>query len=115
MYKDSRKLEEYKYDGTFYTVTESNSPDGDLLADSTTTTTILLETKCDVQKSDDLTSSSTLVSYYNIYFPFKGDIPVVNMCKFKATVEDVFLDGYIYGLAPTQMGGCSARLKVQGQ
>ena len=112
MFKNSRKIEEYKYDGVFYTNNDSPSPDGDLLKEDVITEIILLETKCDVQKANDLSSSATLVSLYNVYFPFIGNIPIHNGCKLRVTVEGVKLDGNIYDVSPTQMGACSAKLKV---
>lgn len=143
MYSNHNILTEYEYDGVFYKVESSTPEDGDILgpddgdllgdetteegkdesADEETDETILLEVKCDIQKTDNLITSGVITMGYDIYFPTpKGDIPdtikpyvmpngLVPGVRFRSTMYGLKIDGMVIGLFPSQMGGCLARIK----
>lgn len=144
MYSNHNILTEYEYDGVFYKVETSNPEDGDILGpddgdllgdeeqteedagetkDNDSTETILLEVKCDIQKTDNLITSGVITMGYDVFFPTpKGDIPdsikpyvmpngLVPGVRFRSVMYGMKIDGMVIGLFPSQMGGCLARIK----
>ena len=69
MYTDRNAMVEYEYDGTFYKKGYGVPDDGDLLSDERDDETVILTTKCDIQKTDKLFTSGVVSMGYNIYFP----------------------------------------------
>lgn len=142
MYSNRNILTEYEFYGVFYKV-ETPTPEdgdilgpdnGDLLADDVgdaekeedaeeAKETVLLEVKCDIQRTDNLISSGVITMGYDIFFPTpKGDIPesikpyvmpngLVPGVRFRSSMYGLKIDGMVIGLFPSQMGGCLARIK----
>ena len=50
MFIDRNEIEEYPFNGTFYTTEQTDSDDGDPLKD-TTSEVVLLNTECDIQEA----------------------------------------------------------------
>lgn len=119
MYTDRNTLEEYAYTGCFYK-DESNPPkDGNLLDDSTDYKDIILNTKCDIQKTDNLFTSGVITMGYTIYFPMPVNdneeeyIPkdLKPGVRFKGEMYGMSVDGMVIGVYPTEMHGCVAYIK----
>ena len=142
MYSNRNILTEYEFYGVFYKVETPTPKDGDilgpdngdLLADDAgdaekeeeaeeAKETVLLEVKCDIQRTDNLISSGVITMGYDIFFPTpKGDIPesikpyvmpngLVPGVRFRSSMYGLKIDGMVIGLFPSQMGGCLARIK----
>lgn len=119
MYTDRNALKEYPYEGMFYRREDAIPDDGDLLAESSKPDTVILETICDVQKTDQLFNSGVISMGYTVYFPMptssdgmeslpEGLKPGI---RFKATMFDMEVDGMVMGVYPTQMHGCQVYIK----
>jgi len=115
MYVDRNQLEEYPFDGVFYTIDEVKSTDGDPLADTTPSENKILETKCDIQESNKSFLGGTILSGYNIYFPFEKEtgINIKQGDKFRCVdFLGVSVYGTVVGLFPTQLDGCGVFIKT---
>ena len=113
MFIDRNEIEEYPYDGTFYTMQKSDADNGDPLAE-TTEEVVLLNTKCDIQEANKNMSGDAIISYYNVYFPFDKEtgINISRGVKFRGSAYGMNVDGTVVAPIPSQLGGCSVYIKV---
>lgn len=119
MYTDRKALEEYPYEGEFYRREDSIPDNGDLLEENDKPDMVILQTVCDIQKTDAQFSSSVISMGYAVYFPMpttedgtetipEGLKPGV---RFRATIFDMAVDGMVIGIYPSQMHGCKVYIK----
>jgi len=115
MFIDRNEIEEYPFNGTFYTTEQSASDDGDPLKD-TTSEVILLNTECDIQEASKGMSGDAIISYFNIYYPFDktSGINITRGAKFRSVDYGMQVEGTVEGIFPSQLGGCSVYIKVTG-
>ena len=115
-------IEEYPYiDGVFYTYeTDMSKP----LDERVPEEVIVLETIFDAQRSAKLHSGISIAADYTIYWPLTEnkdaqgswdkfeDIPVKRGMRFRGIAWGVLIDGEVEIVRPSQLGGCSADIKV---
>ena len=113
MFIDRNEIEEYPFNGTFYTTEQTASDDGDPLKDTTSEVT-LLNTECDIQEASKNISGDSIISYYNIYYPFDktNGINIKRGTKFRSVDYGMEVEGTVVGIYPSQLGGCSVYIKV---
>lgn len=109
MYIERGILEEYPFDGAFYT---SKVDESKPLNQQVEEEVLLFETKCDIQESTSNAVGGVITGTFNVYFPFdkqkgvgvkRGDI-------FRGFFYGVDVVGIVDGIAPSQLGGCKVRL-----
>lgn len=109
MYIERQSLQEYPFNGAFYTfgIDESKPLDEQVEEEI-----LLFETKCDIQESTSTSNGGAISASFDVYFPFdkkvgvglqRGDI-------FKGSFYGVKVEGIVQGLFPTQLGGCAVHL-----
>lgn len=106
MYIERKDIEEYPYEGTFYTITiDTTKP----LEERVEEEVVVLATECDIQESQKRLSD-TLVATFAVYFPFNKEtgIVITRGMKFRGDIYGLDVDGEVGSVAPSQMGGCVA-------
>lgn len=119
MYTDRNAMVEYEYDGTFYKKEYGVPEDGDLLSDARDDETVILSTKCDIQKTDKLFTSGVVSMGYSIYFPMpqteEGEERLPEGMKvgirFRGEMYGMPVEGMVIGIEPTKLHGCVAYIK----
>lgn len=106
MFIDRNILEEYPFDGGFYTYEIDYSKP---LDEQKEEEVLVLETKCDIQESGKALSN-TVTATYAIYFPFDKEtgVNITNGMEFRGDLYGLRVNGIVKGVFPTQMGGCVA-------
>lgn len=109
MYIERDILEEYPFDGAFYTfgIDESKPLDEQVEEEI-----LLFETKCDIQESTSTLAGGANTATFDIYFPFdkKTGVNLKRGDTFKGSFYGVKVDGMVDGIFPTQLGGCAVHL-----
>ena len=107
---DRTELEEYPFEGDFYTygVDESKPLDEQVEEEI-----LVLHTKCDIQESQKSDSSGNIVSSFNVYWPFDTEkgTSIKRGMIFKGSMYNLEVNGRVIGLFPTQLGGCACYVK----
>lgn len=107
---DRNIMQEYPFDGVFYTkgIDESKELDEQVEEEI-----IILETKCDIQGAQK-EDTGVISNAYNVYFPFDKNIGV-SVKKgnlFKGSMYGVSIkDAVVVDVIPTQLGGCAVYVK----
>lgn len=107
---DRNIMQEYPFDGVFYTkgIDESKPLDEQAEEDI-----VILETKCDIQGAQK-EDTGVISNAYNVYFPFDKNIGV-SIKKgnlFKGSMYGVSIkDAVVVDVIPTQLGGCAVYVK----
>ena len=115
-------ITEYPWiDGVFYTyMTDMSKPLDQRIPEEV----IVLETRFDAQRSAKLANGSALNADYTIYWPLTEnkesqgswdkfeDIPVKRGMRFRGIAWGLMLDGVVEIVRPSQLGGCSADIKI---
>lgn len=107
---DRNIMQEYPFDGVFYTkgIDESKPLDEQEEEDI-----VILETKCDIQGAQT-EDTGVISNAYNVYFPFDKNIGV-SIKKgnlFKGSMYGVSIkDAVVVDVIPTQLGGCAVYVK----
>lgn len=120
---DRNIIQEFNYDGTFYTVKVNKPENGDLLGDEDTDNSIgtseeiiVLETKCDIQKSKKMFNDGTIMADYDIYFPLKfGEVSPVQLgCMFRCLKESygININGRVVGFGNSLLGKVEVNIKM---
>lgn len=103
-------LEEYPFDGSFYTygVDESKPLDEQVEEEI-----LVLSTKCDIQEATKSDAYGNITASFNVYFPFdkKIGINVTRDMTFKGSIYGLIVNGKVISVAPSQMGGCVCSIK----
>lgn len=107
---DSTLLEEYPFEGSFYTY---GIDDSKPLDEQVEEEILVLNTICDIQEATKSNAAGFVSASFNIYFPFdKGvPMPVRRGHTFKGMMYGMEVNGEVIGVFPTQMGGCSCYIK----
>lgn len=103
-------MQEYPFDGVFYTygIDESKPPDQQVEEEI-----IVLETKCDIQGAQK-EDSGVISNAYNVYFPFDKSvgISIKKGHKFRSKMYGFSItDAIVINIIPTQLGGCAVYVK----
>lgn len=110
MIVDKNIIQEYPFDGAFYRLEKDMSkPPSQQKAEEV----LVMEVKCDIQEAQKSDSSGVFTSTYNVYFPFdkESGVGVEKGMIFKGSFYGVEVEGEVFGLFPTQIGGCAVYLK----
>lgn len=110
MYIDRNEIEEYPFDGAFYTYGVDDSKP---LEEQVEEEILILATKCDIQESQKSDASGNITASFNVYFPFEKEtgIAVTRGMTFKGNIYGLEVNGEVIGVFPTQMGGCTCYIK----
>lgn len=107
---DRNIMQEYPFDGVFYTkgIDESKPLDQQVEEDI-----VILETKCDIQGAQK-EDTGVISNAYNVYFPFDKNIGV-SIKKgnlFKGLMYGISIkDAVVVDVIPNQLGGCAVYIK----
>lgn len=104
MFIDHDILQEYPFDGAFYTSEIDYSKP---LDEQKEEEVLVLETKCDIQESGK-SLGATITATYAVYFPFdmKTGIKIKNGMEFRGDIYGLRVNGIVGGIFPSQLGGC---------
>lgn len=110
MIVDRNILDEYPFDGAFYTYGVDDSKP---LDEQVEEEILVLSTKCDIQESQKSDAYGNITASFNVYFPFNKDegISLKRGMKFKGSIYGLDINGEVIGVFPTQMGGCVCSIK----
>lgn len=105
-YIDDNELQDYPFDGTFYTTTIDTTVE---LDEQTEVEEILLETKCDITEASHARVNGFLKAMYAIHVPFdkesENGIVVNRGDLFRAWMYGMLVKGKVEGVFPSQLGG----------
>jgi hypothetical protein len=120
-FTDDFDMEEYPFRGAFY----EQSVDTSLpLNEQTSVDTLILETKCDIQRTSKLNNAGLLAASYTVYWPLEVNpfsvdstdrfmpIQIRRGMIFKGTMYGYSVEGTVEIVRPSQLGGCSCDVKV---
>ncbi len=126
-----KAITEYPFHGKFYTVVTKKPEDGDLIGDGdllgdedtnnsigteTSEEIIVLETKCDIQKSKKMFNDGTIMADYDIYFPLKfGEVSPVQLgYMFRCPKESygININGRVVGFGNSLLGKVEVNIKM---
>lgn len=107
MYTEKDKLQEYPYEGTFYTMKiDDNKP----LYEQVEEKVVLFQTKCDILEANRNVTKDFITAKYAIYYPVEkaedGTIPPIKFKVgdfFEAEVMGYSINGKVIGVFPSQM------------
>ena len=107
---DRTLLEEFPFDGSFY---EYKVDESKPLDERQEEEVLVLETKCDIQEVQKKDADGSIVSSFNVYFPFDKEtgINIKRGMIFKGSIYGLNVDGIIIGIFPTQLGKCVCFLR----
>ena len=119
----NRHIEEFPFNGVFYTVPTVRPENGDLLGDgnlleesgvATPEETILLETACDIQQAAKLINSGTIMADFKVFIPCEvgARLPIRFNTNFRCEDYAIPVNGRVVGLEYSQLGGCSVDIKM---
>lgn len=118
MYIDRNLLSKYPFSGYFYTLSDNMPEDGDFLSNDSDDgkETVVEEVMCDIQETNKAFVSGALASYLDIYFPFDKNKGIEVRMGQRFKCDDWYrpVDGAVYSVTPSQMGGCVAKIKEIG-
>lgn len=103
-------LEEYPFEGAFYSYSEDeNAP----LEEQVEAETLVLPTKCDIQAAEKSDVNGNITQSFNVYFPFDKSIGVLvkRGMIFKGSIYGMSVNGRVMNVSPSQLGGCSCSIK----
>lgn len=108
MLVDRELLEEYPFEGEFYTYEKDDSSWGAEPVEK-----VILSTECDIQESQKSDAYGNITASFNIYFPFDKDagIEIKRGMLFRGSMYGLEVKGEVIGLFPTQMGVCACYIK----
>ena len=103
-------LEEYPFDGAFYTYGVDDSKP---LEEQVEEEILVLSTKCDIQESQKSDANGNIIASFNIYFPFDKEtgILIKRGMTFKGEIYGLAVNGKVISVAPSQLGGCVCSIK----
>ena len=105
MYTDKNELQEYPFEGVFYTTEMDTSLP---LDEQTEIETIILKTCCDITEASHARVNGFIKAMYSVFVPFCkvcGKIPVNRGNLFRAWQYGVLIKGKVEGVFPSQLGG----------
>ena len=119
----NRHIEEFPFNGVFYTVPTVRPENGDLLGDgnlleessvATPEETVLLETVCDIQQAAKLINSGTIMADFKVFIPCEvgARLPIRFNTNFRCEDYAIPVNGRVVGLEYSQLGGCSIDIKM---
>lgn len=111
MYIDHNRLQDYPFDGVFYTVGVDESKPLDQQQEEKI---VIFETKCDISESSHSWSKDFIWAKYAIYFPFNTKTDKINIKLgdlFEANMYGLKVDGKVVGIFPSQMGGVAVYIQ----
>lgn len=108
MILDRSLLEEYPFEGEFYTYEKNSETWG-----GEPTRVSILTTECDIQESQKSDAYGNISASFNIYFPFDKvlGVEIKRGMLFKGNMYGMNVEGEVMGVFPTQMGGCACYIK----
>lgn len=103
-YFDRNELQEYPYDGEFYTTTIDTSRP---LDEQVETEVVLLTCKCDIQEESHARVNGFIKAVYAIYVPYDEtkQITINRGDLFRGSVYGLLIKGKVEGVFPSQFGG----------
>lgn len=110
MYIDFDILNEYPFNGVFYTVAvDENKPLDQQVAEKI----IILETPCDIMESSHSWSKDFIFAKYAVYFPFNKDVELEIKLGdlFESNMYGLKVDGKVVGVFPSQLGGVTVYIQ----
>lgn len=111
-YIDRDEVEEYPFDGTFYTTyINRDAP----LNQQFEQEVVILETKCDITEASHSRVGDFIKAVYSIFVPFKKGIEEISVQRgqmFRATQYGVKIEGKVEGVFPSQLGGFVAYVQA---
>lgn len=103
-------LQEYPFDGKFYTTMIDKTKPVDKWKEEEV---VVLETKCDIQGAQK-EDGGVISNSYNVYLPFdkSAGIKIKRGLKFDGSMYGMTISNAdVIDVVPTQLGGCSVFIK----
>lgn len=104
-YFDSRGVDDFPFEGLFYTTTIDTSVD---LDEQTETEVVILRTKCDITEASHARVNGSLNAMYAVFVPFCKRCEGVKINRgdlFRANVYGLLVKGKVEGVFPSTEGG----------
>lgn len=113
MHIDRNEIQEYPFDGVFYTTAvDMTKP----LDERVEEEVVVLETKCDITEASHDRYGEFLRAAYSVFVPFdktaEKPITVNRGVLFRADMYGLPIEGKIVGVFPSQLGGFVAYVQV---
>lgn len=107
---DMSLLEEYPFNGSFYTYGVDESKP---LEEQHDEEILVLETECDIQEVTNSDSGGNITASFEVFFPFDKSegIAIKRGMIFKGNMYGLDVNGEVVGVFPTQLGGCTCYIK----
>ena len=106
MHIDRDEIQEYPFDGVFYTSEIDRSLP---LEEQVEREIVLLETKCDIQEASHSRVGEFIKAVYSIFVPFdkeaENPITINRGVMFRANMYGLLIEGKVEGVFPSQLGG----------
>lgn len=113
MHTDRRELEEYPFDGLFYTSEIDRTAPLDQQVEQEV---VVLSTKCDITEASHSRVGDFIKAVYSIYVPFdktiENPIDVNRGVMFRANMYGLLIEGKVEGVFPSQLGGFVAYVQA---
>lgn len=109
MFVDRFSIEEYPYKGKFVRLMIDDSKPLDQQIEEEVT---ILEVDCDIQESNKTDGSGLIKASFEVYFPFdtKQNLTIKRGDYFIGEMYGMQVNGTIFGIFPTQLGGVCVTL-----
>jgi len=110
MYIDRNIIQDYPFNGVFYTVGVDESKPLDQQVEEKV---VLFETMCDISEASHSWSGDFIFAKYVVYFPFDKDseIKVRLGDLFESNMYGLNINGKVVGVFPSQLGGVSVYIQ----
>jgi hypothetical protein len=113
MHIDRDEIQEYPFDGVFYTsVIDKSLP----LESQVEREVVLLETKCDITEASHSRVGEFIKAVYSVFVPFDKEalnpIEVNRGVMFRANMYGLPIEGKVEGVFPSQLGGFVAYVQA---
>lgn len=102
---DNTPLVEYPFRGAFY---EYGVDDSKPLDEQIEEEVLVLERECDIIHASQSDSGGNLKSFFKVYLPFDKDADTVKIKRgmiFKGEAYGLVVNGTVFSVAPSQLGG----------
>lgn len=109
---DRHKIEDYPFEGLFYRI---ENDDTKPLDQQTSVEVVIYRTPCDIMEASHSRLGNFTAAAYAVHFPIKKTPNFVKPKRgdlFRANMYGTLVSGKVYGVFPSQLGGCTCYVDV---
>lgn len=109
---DRNEVEEYPFVGTFYRMEKDKTQP---LDQQKPVEVVIYQTRCDIMEASHSRLGNFTTAAYAVHFPIEKTPNFVKPKRgdlFKADMYGTLVNGKVYGVFPSQLGGCTCYIDV---